>query len=305
MSSTAPAVTAVIPTHNRPDLMRAAVVSVLEQDYVGDIEVIIVFDACPIEVPDLEIPAHRTVRGVENTRTRGLAGGRNTGILEAAHDYVAFLDDDDEWLPGKLSAQMPALLDEPGAFLVSSAMFVDDGTTSHERPAPGVRVTHDQLLADRIAALHSSSFVFQKDRLREIGMIDEDLPGSYGEDYDVLLRATQVAPVVVVNRPLISVRWTGHSYFYGKWQMYADALRHLIGVHPELEKNPGNASRLKSQIGFALAAAGRRAESRPWSRAALKARWTNARAWLALAVSYRVVSANFVARTANRFGKGI
>lgn len=305
MSSAAPAVTAVVPTHNRPELMAAAVRSIVEQDYAGDIEVVVVFDACEIELPDVEARPGRSVRGIANTRSRGLAGARNSGTLDATHDYVASLDDDDTWLPGKLSAQMPTLLADPDAFCVATAMIVDDGTTTHPRPVESTRVAHADLLQDRIAALHSSSLVFEKQRLIEIGMIDEGLPGSYGEDYDVLLRASRRAPIAVVDEPLISVRWTGQSYFYGRWQMYADALRHLLEVHPAITDHAANASRITSQIGFALAAAGRRRESRAWSRRALRARRTNLRAWLALAVSFRLVSADRVARTANRFGKGI
>ena len=46
-----PPVTVIIPTHNRPQLMRRALSSVLAQTYEGDIEVIVVFDACEPELP--------------------------------------------------------------------------------------------------------------------------------------------------------------------------------------------------------------------------------------------------------------
>ena len=90
----------MVPTHNRPEMMRLAVESIVSQDYPGQIDVIIVFDACPVEEPDVTLPPNRTVRGMNNQRTRGLAGARNTGIDAAENDYVAFLDDDDHWLPG-------------------------------------------------------------------------------------------------------------------------------------------------------------------------------------------------------------
>ena len=90
----APPVTAVIPTVDRPDELHAAVQSVVDQDYAGDIEVIVVVDA-PETVPvGVELPAGRTLRVVTNHRAKGLAGARNTGIMAAAHGHVAFLDDD-------------------------------------------------------------------------------------------------------------------------------------------------------------------------------------------------------------------
>lgn len=303
---TPPAVTAVVPTHRRPELMRLAVQSILDQTYPGLIEVIVVFDACAPELPDVVVPEGRILRGVVNERVRGLAGARNTGIVAAEHAFVAFLDDDDVWMPDKLVAQMAVFDDHPEAGLVGSAMQVDDGRSTHERLAPGSVITHDDLVRDRIAGLHSSSFVFRRDVLVDgVGMIDERLPGAYGEDYDVLLTASQLAPVRVVNRPLVSVRWSGESFFYGRWAQYAAGLTYLLDKHPELRADAHASARIGSQIGFALAAAGRRRESRTWLRSALRSRPLTVRAWLGLLISFRLLSASLVARLANLVGKGV
>jgi glycosyltransferase involved in cell wall biosynthesis len=301
-----PAVTAVVPTHRRPELMRRAVESILHQEYGGPIEVVVVFDACAPDLPVLDVPAGRTLRGIVNERVRGLAGARNTGILAARHDFVAFLDDDDEWLPGKLEAQMSIFREHPEVGLVGSAMRVDDGRTVHDRPVPLTVVTHADLVKDRIAGLHSSSFVFRREVLVDaVGMIDEDLPGSYGEDYDVLLTTSRIAPIRLVDAPLVSVRWSGQSFFYGRWAQYAEGLVYLLDKHPELRQDPAAMARIGSQVGFALAAAGRRAEARTWLRASLRLRRGNLRAWLGLLISYRMLSPDAVARVANLAGKGI
>jgi glycosyltransferase involved in cell wall biosynthesis len=302
----APAVTAVVPTHRRPELMREAVQSIIDQTYAGPIEIIVVFDACEPELPPVETGPHRTLRAVVNGRSRGLAGARNTGIMAAQHDFVAFLDDDDTWMADKLDAQMPLFAAHPDVRLVGTAMQVDDGRTTHQRLVAGEVVTHAELVADRIAALHSSSFVFRRRSLiDEIGMIDEHLPGSYGEDYDVLLKVSELAPVRLVNRPLVSVRWQGQSLFYGKWEQYADALTYLLDQHADFRRDPDALARISSQIAFAHAAAGRRREARRWAVRALGTQKLNLRAWLALLISCRLVSADLIARTANRFGKGI
>ncbi|MEV7398705.1 glycosyltransferase family 2 protein [Aeromicrobium sp. NPDC092404] len=301
-----PAVTAVVPTHNRPELMRQAVQSIIDQDYAGTIDVVVVFDACEPVLPDVVTGPHRTLTGVVNDRTRGLAGARNTGILQAKRAYVAFLDDDDVWLPTKLTAQMAVFAEHPEVGLVGTAMLVDDGHTTHVRPVPLTTVTHADLVRDRIAGLHSSSFVFRRDVLVDtVGLIDEDLPGSYGEDYDVLLTTSQRSVIRLVDEPLVSVRWSGESFFYGKWAQYAAGLSYLVAKHPELREVPASSARIGSQIGFALAAAGSRRESRTWLRAALRTQPLNVRAWLGLLVSFRLVSAHAIARVANRFGKGI
>lgn len=305
-STTEAPVTAVVPTHQRPELMRKAVQSILDQDYPGLIEVIVVFDATTPELPDFVTGAAREVRGVKNQRARGLAGARNTGILSARHDFVAFLDDDDEWLPGKLAAQMAVFVEHPEVGLVGTAMEVDDGRTTHDRPVPLTVVTHADLVRDRIAGLHSSSFVFRRETLIDgVGLIDEALPGAYGEDYDVLLRTSELGPIRLVNQPLVSVRWSGQSFFYGKWGKYAEGLIYLLDKHPELRTDQDAFARISSQVGFALAAAGQRKDARGWLRSALRHEPRNVRAWLGLLISLRLLSADVVAKVANLLGKGI
>lgn len=301
-----PAVTAVVPTHNRPELMRLAVQSIVDQTYAGMIDIIVVFDACEPELPDVVTGPNRTLTALVNERARGLAGARNTGILQSKRAFVAFLDDDDTWLPGKLDAQMAVFAEHAEVGLVGTAMLVDDGRTVHARPVPLTTVTHADLVRDRIAGLHSSSFVFRRDVLVDsVGLIDEDLPGSYGEDYDVLLTTSQCSVIRLVNEPLVSVRWSGESFFYGRWSQYAAGLTYLADKHPELREDPAASARIGSQIGFALAAAVRRREARGWLRPALRTQPRNLRAWLGLLVSYRLVSPRLIARVANRFGKGI
>lgn len=302
-----PSVSAVVPTHNRPELLHHAVASILNQDYVGDIEIIVVFDGCDVALPDLADVPGRSVRAVGNERVRGLAGARNTGILEAEHDFVAFLDDDDAWLPSKLTAQMEVFATSPDVALVGTGMrVVHHGRSTHTRLLPSSDVTLADLVADRLAALHSSSFVFRRDVLVDtVGLIDENLPGSYGEDYDVLLRTARHGAIHVVNEPLVAVRWSGQSYFYGQWQTYADALQYLLDQHPEFADHPQALARVKSQIAFALAAIGQRKDSRTWARESLAGGRRNTRAWLALAVSYRLAPAGGIARAANALGRGI
>ena len=304
--ATFPSVTAVVPTHRRPEMMREAVQSVFDQDYPGHIEVLVVFDACAPQLPQVETTTRRSLRAVVNERARGLAGARNSGILEASHEFVAFLDDDDVWLAGKLSAQMPLFERHPDVRLVGSAMRVDDGRKTRDRLVPSDVVTRDDLVRDRLAGLHSSSFVFRRNALiGEIGLMDEQLPEAYGEDYDVLLTTSRLGPIRLVNRPLVSVRWQGQSYYFGRWATYAKALTYLLAKHDDIADDPDGLARIRSQIAFALAAGDRRREARRVARQALRHSPANLRAWLALAISWRLVSADTVGRVANRFGKGI
>lgn len=301
-----PAVTAVVPTHNRPELMQRAVQSILAQTYGGTIEVIVVFDGCDPFDPPVVLPPGRTLRVVANARSRGLAGARNTGIDAASHDYVAFLDDDDHWLPDKLESQMPRFADPERPVLVGSAMLVDDGERVFERTVPLDYVTHADLLRDRIAALHSSTFVFRRTALRdEIGMVDEDLPKGYGEDYDLLLRTAKVAPIAVVRRPLVCVTWGGQSFFFGKWETYADGLEYLLARHPEFAEVDSGLARICSQVGFARAVSGDRSQALSFVLRSLRHDPRQLRAWLALGIALRLLPPDRVIRTIQRMGRGI
>src|SRR5882757_8645226 len=92
-----PPVGIVIATRERPHLVRRALASVSEQDYAGPIRVVVVYDGVN---PDWRLArgGQRPVLVLENWRTPGLAGARNTGVLAAGDcEFVALCDDDVTW----------------------------------------------------------------------------------------------------------------------------------------------------------------------------------------------------------------
>ena len=98
-----PAVSAVIATNGkRPELLRVAVRSILEQSYRGFVEVVVVFDRVePDRLEDIEVGENRALKIVSNTRSGGLAGGRNSGIIASSGEMIGFCDDDDYWMPSE------------------------------------------------------------------------------------------------------------------------------------------------------------------------------------------------------------
>ena len=98
-----PLVSVVIPTQRvRRALLQRAVRGVLDQDYPGPIECLVVFDRSKPEVPSVETREARVLRVFNNTRASGPSGKRNTGAMAAGGEFLAFCDDDDEWLENKL-----------------------------------------------------------------------------------------------------------------------------------------------------------------------------------------------------------
>ena len=100
-----PSVGVVLPTHDRPAQLRAALDAVVAQDYPGAVKVAVVYDRSE---PDQGLADGERVRVLRNARTDGLAGARNTGILALDTDLIAFCDDDDRWLPGDSAQWLPA-----------------------------------------------------------------------------------------------------------------------------------------------------------------------------------------------------
>jgi GT2 family glycosyltransferase len=301
-----PGVSVVIATRDRPELLARAVDSIMASAYAGPIEVIVVFDqADPHDVATARPPGEgRTVRVLRNERTDGLAGARNTGIASSRWDLVAFCDDDDEWRPAKLERQVRAMTD--GVLVVATGITVIYEGHAHDRLPGTDRVTLDDLLRSRATEIHPSSLVFSKDALLgPIGLVDEQIPGSYGEDYDLLLRSAKQGPIEVVDAPLVIVHWHRSSWFSDRWTTIIQAITYLLQRHPEFERSPEGRARLYGRMAFAYAASGDRANARTWAKRALRLNRRERRAYLAWLVSTGLVSAATLMRLANRTGRGI
>ena len=113
--TTAPPVSAVIPTRNRPELLRRSLASVAAQTY-PELEVVVVVDGPDERTTELLAAwSDRPLTVVVNERSLGGGEARNVGVRAARGRWIAFLDDDDEWMPRKLETQMADLLALPEA----------------------------------------------------------------------------------------------------------------------------------------------------------------------------------------------
>jgi glycosyltransferase involved in cell wall biosynthesis len=133
----APSVSVVVPTIGRPELLRA-LRSARAQRTAARIELILVHDG----KPGTELPTEVADLADRVLRTAGRIGGahaRNMGIAAATGDLLALLDDDDEWLPNKLEAQLALLreVSDPARTVVGSRqVYVDSRTGAVSRPSP-------------------------------------------------------------------------------------------------------------------------------------------------------------------------
>ena len=288
-SVSASEVSVVVTAVGRPQPLRAAIRSILAQTHPQPIEVIVVFDGVqPNPLDDIAVPALHTLRSVANDRTPGRAGAWNTGILLADSELVAFCAGDDEWAPGKLAKQLELFEQKPKSSLVATGVRIRTAGRDFDR-IPPARARHVDLLASRMAEIHPSSFLLRRARLLgDIGLLDEALPAGYGEDYELLLRASAVAPVVCVPEPLVVSHRPATD---DRWQSVVDGLSYLLAKFPSFRTNRLGSARVEGNIAFAHAALGHRAEALRWAGRTLRHDLRQLRAYAAMLVAVRAVPA--------------
>lgn len=300
-----PAVSAVVPAHKRPLELRAAIAAIREQDYLGPLDVVVVFDRAEPDLT-LEVDGERPVRVLTNQRTPGLAGARNTGILNCLGELVAFCDDDDMWMTDKLSKQVALFDGYADAPMATTSITVNYEDHSTVRLAGTDTVTHEALLASRMSMLHSSTFLFRREALEgALGLINEEIPGSQKEDWDILLRSSALHPVVHLDEPLVKVLWGRSSYFSRRWDTKIESSLWMLEHHPDMAAHRKGAARLKGQLAFAYASDKQRQEAFQWAARSLHGDPLQWRAWVSLAVAVVPRSSEFVMGTLHRWGRGI
>jgi teichuronic acid biosynthesis glycosyltransferase TuaG len=275
-----PGVSVIIPTYNRADLAEAAVRSALVQSW-DPIEIVVVDDASvddtAARISRLAADDHR-IRLVRLDRNQGASAARNLGVAQAAHDFVAFLDSDNEFLPGKLSSQMPELIDAP-AGTVSFTAYLTEGEAGTQpvtlqRWSSAPEAVIDQLMIG--CCVNTSTFIAARQLLRDEGGFRTDLVCC--EDHELWLRLAAAGhPFIYQPRPL--TRYRLHSGSLSADQIcVAETSERVIAEFLAREHLPQavHADRSRYQSHWALQSAGAYLGAGD-RRASLAALWRAAR----------------------------
>lgn len=300
-----PTIATIVATRDRPELLRETLAAIAAQDYEGVISTIVVFDQTE---PDMSLAVrgtNRPVTIVANARVQGLQGARNTGMQATSSDLIAFCDDDDVWAPSKIRRQVEVLNANPDVHFVGSGVTVAYEGENVERIRDESRVTFRDLLRSRVFEAHPSTFLMRRAELVDkMGLIDEDVPGGYGEDYEWLLRAARITDMLLVPAALVTVRWHTASFYAERWQMRIDGLQYILDRYPEFETEPIGMSRILGQMAYAKASLGDRRGALELAKKTLKLNPKEGRAALAMAVAAGVPSATVVSQLQKR-GKSV
>ncbi len=301
-----PSVSVVVATRDRKELLRKTLTAIQHQDYPGVVETLVVHDQCEPD-PDLVVEGGlRPVRVLSNTHSPGLAGARNTGILASQQPWIAFCDDDDTWLPKKLSLQIRQLL-ASGADVGVSGIIVCYADHEITRVPRASDLSIEELSRRRVTEAHPSTVVVRREALLgPIGLVDEAIPGSYGEDYDWILRAVENGPVDVLEQATVRVLWSqSHSYFSARWTLIIAAIDYLLAKHPALSRSREGLAWNYGRKAFGYAALKQRRQAVRWGLRSIRLNWRERRGYLAILVASRLVSADRIVKFAHTRGKGL
>lgn len=201
-----PKASIIITTHDRPDLLPRAVESARHAG--RDLEIVVVDDASADETGAV----CRSLAGIQYVRVernKGVAGARNVGIGASAGEYISFLDDDDERLPGSLDIQVERLEAEPhAAFIYGQAHVIDGRDASAESVYP-LRCPEGDVFWELLRQnfIPCGSVVFRRSFLGRVAPLDEGVPGL--DDWDLWVSLAERFPVIAAQRPVY--RWRRSS----------------------------------------------------------------------------------------------
>lgn len=210
-----PGVSVIIPTYQRPAYLKQALGSVYNQTY-QDFEVIVVDDGSGDEYTNQYELGPNTKLICHDVPKQGCAAARNTGMAASRGRYLAFLDDDDVWLPGKLEAQVRAFREAPGLGLSYCHYTLVDADlhpcTEHHHPKP-VRGSHFRRLLHGNFIKSPSVVMISREVIETCGYFNDKTCGA--EDWELWVRAAHRFGVQGDIEPLVLYRVHG-SQMTGK-----------------------------------------------------------------------------------------
>ena len=195
----------VIPAYNAAAFIEKTLDSIRAQT-LRDHEIIVVDDGSRDDtqgVVDRWLSRHGLPGRCIRQENKKIAGARNTGMRAATGSYIALLDHDDLWYPGKLAAVDRAFRAHPEAVLVGHHINVtkDGKLVWTARKGPAAPRMYERLLFGGNCLAPSAS-VFRKDKALEIGGFRENPEFNTVEDYDFWMRLSCVGPFVFIDQVL-------------------------------------------------------------------------------------------------------
>jgi len=199
-------ISVVIPTYNREKELLQSIKTVINQTYKGIIEIVIIDDSKESSENKIENnfskilkKGKRKIKYIHKAKKEGSPLARNIGIEESEGKYIAFLDDDDLWLPEKLEKQAKILdQNEKVGLVVCNSL---DKRFGKERVSKPLMIASHELILKSFNLSSSSSYLVRKSTLEKVGGFDISLASA--QEYDLAIRISKIKDVKCVDEVLM------------------------------------------------------------------------------------------------------
>ncbi len=235
-----PLVSVIIPTRDRPDMLREAMESVSRQSFT-DYEIIVVVNGPdnPLTAKTLQVAAAGGGRVIRIERS-GIATAFNTGMKAATGEWLAFLDDDDLWEPNKLEFELK-IAAEAAADVVfcDSKLFDGANSVANRLPRPPLSMSPREAMTLKNYGRGCSSTMVKRAAALAVGGFDESI---VSPDWDFWMRLSWRYRVAWADACMVFVRQhpenTSKRISWAYWTLYVQLkalrtlphdLRHLRG----------------------------------------------------------------------------
>ncbi len=264
------AISAVIPAYNSAATIVEALDSVLAQTVQVD-QIIVVDDGSSDVTPAVVRERYPGVRLIRQANG-GPAAARNRGVAEATGEWIAFLDADDVWLPGRLERELACVADHADAIMCCAGRRGVEEHTAGERGATGD--TCREIGLEELARhnpIVTSTVLLKRAAFHSAGGFDERFRGP--EDYDLWIRVAASGRILALAEPLAGYRHRPGS-------LSLDERRFLPQVLRVLDKAFGPAGALQGL--------------QDWRNAALATQYQQA-SWMAFSRGARLTAVRYLA----------
>jgi len=224
-------VSVIIPSRDRCHQLQQALASIHAQS-AAPREIIVVDDGSVDGTADMLRREHPDVILLCQSHA-GVSAARNRGIIHSTGEWIALLDDDDEWLPHKLERQLDAIGAPPAALVChTEEIWIRRGRRVNPKKKHAKRGGWIFEHCLPLCCMSPSSILLHRSVVDDVGLFDEALPAC--EDYDLWLRIACRYPVLFIEEPLL-IKHGGHDdqlsrRFWGMDRFRVQALEKIRGT---------------------------------------------------------------------------
>lgn len=222
-------VSIIVPTYNLEHFIIETLDSITNQETHHTFEVLVVDDGSSdntVALVRTYCQQHLNVKLLKNNRTKGVSGARNTGVLVAKGEWVAFLDGDDLWKKDNINRKLTAVLTYPKCEIISSGFIdwfyeegIEESVRTDKELSPFIKRYPNEFVEvdDPVPTIlnfpkliHTGTIIFKRALLGKTSMFNEKY--EMGEDRDLWLRLLVLSPTFLyLNEDLLLYRKRSES----------------------------------------------------------------------------------------------